>query len=73
MIRRSRGYAPLPVMLSGEGRKNPARTGAVLGMGGELKNTFCIGTEDLLYPSPYIGDLSDLRSVEALRQAVSRM
>lgn len=73
MIRRSRGYAPLPVMLSGERKRKLARKGAVLGIGGELKNTFCIATEDLLYPSPYVGDLSDLRSVEALKQAVSRM
>ena len=61
MIRRSRGYAPLPYMLSawetgvGEG----AGTG-ILAIGGELKNTFCIGTGSLFYPSSYIGDLADL-------------
>lgn len=67
MIRRSRGYAPLPFMTS---RKFQ---GQVLGIGGELKNTFCLARDDLFYPSPYIGDLADLRSVEALRQATGRM
>lgn len=67
MIRRSRGYAPLPFMV---GSKD-ART--VLGIGGELKNTFCIAKDQLFYPSPYIGDMADLRSQEALTEAVHRM
>jgi len=67
MIRRSRGYAPLPFMLSGDFR------GQVLGIGGELKNTFCIGKNSLFYPSPYIGDMEDIRTIEALRESVERM
>ena len=69
MIRRSRGYAPLPLMMGDQFQ----RKGRVLGIGGELKNTFCLAKDSLFYPSPYIGDLSDLRSVEALKQAVTRM
>lgn len=67
MIRRSRGYAPLPFIMSKK------RKGNVLGIGGELKNTFCLAHEDLFYPSAYIGDLSDVRSVTALTEAVVRM
>lgn len=70
MIRRSRGWAPLPIMLSGEWEK---KTGAVLAIGGELKNTFCVGCGPLLYPSPYVGDLSDLRTVQALRETTARL
>ncbi len=67
MIRRSRGFAPLPVMLKGcEGKQ-------VLAIGGELKNTFCIGRNSLLYPSPYVGDMADIRTVAALRESVERM
>ena len=69
MIRRSRGYAPLPFMMNGVFPKDAA----VLGIGGELKNTFCLGKGNLLYPSPYIGDMSDLRTVEALRESIKRM
>lgn len=67
MIRRSRGYAPLPFMMHKKGDS------VVLGIGGELKNTFCLAAKDLYYPSPYIGDLSDIRSVQALKEAIERM
>lgn len=67
MIRRSRGYAPLPFMAS------KAFQGEVLAVGGELKNTFCIGKNQLFYPSPYIGDMSDLRTVQALEESILRM
>lgn len=67
MIRRSRGYAPLPFFVSGDLR------GQVLGIGGELKNTFCLANGGLFYPSPYIGDMEDLRTVRALRESVARM
>lgn len=66
MIRRSRGYAPLPFLTS------QGFQGRVLAVGGELKNTFCIGTGDLFYPSPYVGDLADLRTVEALKETIGR-
>lgn len=66
MVRRSRGYAPLPVVLSGENK------GTVLAMGGELKNSFCIGVNDLCYLSPYVGDLQDLRTVQALEETIGR-
>ena len=66
MVRRSRGYAPLPAVLSGENK------GTVLAMGGELKNSFCIGVNDLCYLSPYVGDLQDLRTVQALEETIGR-
>lgn len=66
MIRRSRGYAPLPYLLSG------GFDGKVLAIGGELKNSFCIGSSDMFYPSPYVGDLEDLRTVKALKETVDR-
>jgi len=67
MIRRSRGYAPLPVMMSADWQ------GEVLAVGGELKNTFCVGKNALLYPSPYIGDMGDVRTVRALTESMERM
>ena len=67
MIRRSRGYAPLPFMVS-----TPYR-GQVLAIGGELKNSFCIGVDNRFYPSPYVGDLEDLRTVKALQETVGRL
>ena len=66
MIRRSRGYSPLPFLLSGDWQ------GKVLAVGGELKNTFCIGIDSLFYPSSYIGDLADRRSDAVLRETIDR-
>lgn len=67
MIRRSRGYAPLPVVTESDLR------GSVLGVGGELKNTFCIGKDRLLYESTYVGDMGDVRTVRALDESIDRM
>ena len=67
MIRRSRGYAPLPVLTGTSYEK------CVLAVGGELKNTFCIGIGSMFYPSAYVGDLADPRSVHALEESIRRM
>ena len=67
MIRRSRRYSPLPIVAKSESSH------AVLGIGGELKNAFCLGDKGLFYPSPYIGDMADMRSVRALEAATTRM
>lgn len=67
MIRRSRGYAPLPIFCDA-----PSAT-KVLAIGGELKNTFCLAKNNLLYASPYIGDVGDLRTAEVLRASIARM
>ena len=67
MIRRSRGYAPLPVMMTAAGEKR------ILAAGGELKNTFCLTKGDLFYISPYIGDMTDVRTVRALSESSLRM
>jgi hydrogenase maturation protein HypF len=66
MIRRSRGYAPLPFMTKSDWK------GQVLAVGGELKNTFCIGVDNRFYQSPYVGDLEDIRTVKALRETIGR-
>lgn len=67
VIRRSRGYAPLPVMTS------CGDNGQTLAIGGELKNTFCIRKGSLYYLSSYVGDMADIRTVKALEESVKRM
>lgn len=67
IIRRSRGYAPLPVMTSCSDK------GQTLAIGGELKNTFCIRKGSLYYLSSYVGDMADIRTVKALEESVKRM
>lgn len=57
-IRRSRGYAPLPILLD-DRPKALHRDNVVLAFGGDLKSTFSIGHKDKILLSQQIGDLED--------------
>lgn len=52
--RRSRGYAPAPLPVT------TPPVGAVLAVGGDLKNTVCLLKDGLAFLSPHVGELDDL-------------
>ena len=58
--RRSRGYAPQPVLLDPKRFKLKP----VLACGGELKNTFALAAGNKVYLSPHIGDMGNASSME---------
>ncbi|RLI04824.1 carbamoyltransferase HypF [Candidatus Bathyarchaeota archaeon] len=62
-IRRSRGYAPAPVIL----KRNSKR--CVLGLGGELNNTACVLLRDKAFISQHIGDVENIETRDFLEQA----
>ncbi|MFE7599299.1 carbamoyltransferase HypF [Streptomyces sp. NPDC057494] len=61
-LRRSRGWAPLPVTL-------PVEVAPALAVGGDLKNAFCLGDGRQAWLSAHIGDMDDLATQLALTSA----
>jgi hydrogenase maturation protein HypF len=62
-IRRSRGYAPMPVRLFEPGP-------SVLAVGGEIKSAFCLTKDEYAYLSQHIGDMGNIETLDALRRGV---
>lgn len=59
-FRRSRGFAPQPVSLQGE-------ADGIVAFGAEQKASFAVGRGGYAFPSPYIGDLKNLETLEHYR------
>jgi hydrogenase maturation protein HypF len=57
--RRSRGYAPEPVLL------RPAARRPILACGAELKNTFCLVKDNQAFVSHHIGDLENYETFQS--------
>ncbi|HND35860.1 MAG TPA: carbamoyltransferase HypF, partial [Nitrosomonas sp.] len=64
LLRRSRGYAPLPIEL------NEATQQPILAVGGHLKNTVAYMQGGQLMLSSHIGDLSTSKAMAAHEQAI---
>ena len=58
-VRRSRGYAPLPLAL-------PFEVAPILAVGADLKNTCAVATGRYAWLSQHIGDMDDLSTIDAL-------
>ncbi len=65
-IRRSRGYAPLPIRLAGGGP-------AVLAVGGELKAAVCVARDDVAVMGQHVGDVATLETLDALDRTAAHL
>jgi hydrogenase maturation protein HypF len=63
LLRRARGYAPLPVFVSDSKQ-------VVLALGGHQKNTIALGIGDRVFVSQHIGDLESLETKQALERVI---
>ncbi len=63
-LRRSRGYAPLPIRLS------TPFTMPILACGGQMKNTFCLARGEYAFLSHHIGDLDDYRTYRSFVEGI---
>ena len=64
LFRRSRGYAPEPIMMSYD-FPTP-----LLACGAHLKNTFCLGKGRQAFISHHIGDLENLETLTSFREGI---
>ncbi len=66
VLRRSRGYAPLPIQLG-------APMSEVLACGAELKNTFCLTKGRYAILSQHIGDVENYETLEFFRETLANL
>jgi len=67
MLRRARGYAPLPVIL-------PEKTGlCIAGMGAHLKSSITLAKNDYAFISQYIGDLDNTKTADFYKEVYDKM
>ena len=66
-IRRSRGYAPAPLMLKEKARR------CVVGLGGELNNTACVLLGNKAFISQHVGDVENVETRAFLQEATNHL
>jgi hydrogenase maturation protein HypF len=66
-IRRSRGYAPAPIMLEEKAKR------CAVGLGGELNNTACVLLENKAFISQHIGDVENIETRDFLENATKHL
>ena len=66
VLRRARGYAPLPVYLK-------ERVPSILGLGAQLKNTVTLSVQNAVFISQHVGDLSTRPSWDAFHQTITTL
>jgi hydrogenase maturation protein HypF len=66
-IRRSRGYAPAPIMLKEKAKR------CVVGLGGELHNTSCVLLENKAFISQHVGDVENVETKVFLQEATNHL
>jgi hydrogenase maturation protein HypF len=66
MIRRSRGFVPVPIFL-----KEPLSP--ILACGAELKNTICLTKDNRAFLSQHIGDLENLETLSFFKLTIAHL
>ena len=72
VLRRARGYAPLPIQLhSSIGNRQSTIGNSVLAVGAHLKNTVALSVGPQVFISQHIGDLETDQAFEAFRRVIA--
>lgn len=68
ILRRARGFAPLPLQIRNKNLTNEDKV--ILAVGGQLKNTIAIKKGDNIFISQHIGDLSTHESFSTFKKTI---
>jgi len=72
LLRRARGYAPLPIQLAAaSGKWQVAGGNSVLAVGAHLKNTIALSVSSQAFISQHIGDLETAQAGDAFRRVIA--
>ncbi len=66
LLRRGRGYSPVPILLA-------QPTADILACGGEMKNTFCIIRQQEAYLSQHIGELVNTETYAFYQESINHL
>ena len=66
-IRRSRGYAPAPIILRGKAER------CAVGLGGELNNTACVLSGNKAFISQHVGDVENIETRNFLENVTKHL
>jgi hydrogenase maturation protein HypF len=66
ILRRGRGYVPLPIKVNLSFRKH------ILALGPQLKNTFCLARDNFAFLSTHIGDLENFETLDFYIKEIER-
>ncbi|MCX6165492.1 MAG: carbamoyltransferase HypF, partial [Ignavibacteriae bacterium] len=66
LLRRARGYAPMPVIINTENKKQ------ILSVGGHLKNTIAVSKGSEVFISQHIGDLETVESYNSFCNTIEK-
>lgn len=71
MLRRARGYAPLPMLIEQSEPRPEYSNAAILALGAHLKNSVALGVAQKAFLSQHIGDLETAEAFAAFRRSAS--
>jgi hydrogenase maturation protein HypF len=66
VLRRGRGYVPLPINVDLKFKEH------ILAAGAQLKNTFCLARDNFAFPSTHIGDLENYETLDFYSREIER-
>ena len=72
VLRRARGYAPLPLPLPPLDSDDPENVPVILAVGGHMKNTIAVSNAQHAVTSPHIGDLESAQSFDTFIKTIDQ-